>query len=293
MRHFRSILLAACVALLDAPWGCEGAMIPPYNNSAHAADCTDAFNAARAAAGLAPLKKSSRPMLDQSLQELYTHCRLACAGLQPGFMPADQLGIQGTLIFSPQQGPEGDCDAAVSYLKKGHRWFGSVPPVFHRFGEAPYDKFQTVGFVGLYNPKEDADIDCAYFTCYGFEGLEEVPKSVHRGFMCITNPLALQEGEAPFSNGGGLGCYWRPTNGSSGLSPQCDVASSREERRETSWRSGVAADSGRQLHPYYHEALTELRGLKTMLARRFRIPQVQVQRGACVPLQRLLPLHGE
>ncbi|KAL8445740.1 hypothetical protein Emed_005422 [Eimeria media] len=199
MRHCTSMLIAACLALPVAPGECEGVMFAPYNNSADAADCMEAFNAARAAAGLEPFNKVSTTMLNKPLDELYKHCDLACTALEPGRFPSYQFNISGTIMFSPQEGKDGDCKAAVDFMKKGHRYFTSLPPAYHRSGKPPYDKFQTVGFVGLYNPQKDADVDCAYFTCYQFEEMEDVPRSVHRGFMCVTNPPALQPGEFPFT----------------------------------------------------------------------------------------------
>nr|QIS60150.1 surface antigen 7 [Eimeria stiedai] len=166
---------------------------------ADAIDCTDAFNAARTAVGLAPFNKCSRPILSQDLEDAYRHFDVVCQAFITGQYPKDQLGINGTLMFAPQREKRGDCDAAVNFFKRGHRWFGSVPPVFYRFGQPPYNRFQRVGFVGLYNPKENADIDCAHFTCYNFVGDEELPRSVHRGVWCITTPPALKEGEVPLS----------------------------------------------------------------------------------------------
>ncbi|CDJ29193.1 SAG family member [Eimeria mitis] len=82
---------------------------------------------------------------------------------------------------------------------------------------APYDKVQNVSFISLFNPKENAKVDCAYFICPAAEEDADEPKNRNddeppsedpepeattdkdlKAILCITTPSALEANKAPY-----------------------------------------------------------------------------------------------
>ncbi|CDJ70110.1 SAG family member [Eimeria necatrix] len=112
---------------------------------------------------------------------------------------------------------ESDCEAAVKYWQGGFSLFSnSLPPKYTALNNPDVYTDRAVSFVALYNPKTNPVASCAFVTCTTTGGNEFAAQSLSRSHngrilrrledntqtttavLCLTNPKALNTGEAPF-----------------------------------------------------------------------------------------------
>lgn len=96
-----------------------------------------------------------------------------------------------------------DCSAAVEFWTQAYTNFEGLPEAYAK-DKVPYNSAQNVSFIALFNPKENPEVDCAYFTCPAAPssnvgaGVRATSDREVRGLLCVTTPNALTQGEAPF-----------------------------------------------------------------------------------------------
>ncbi|KAL8453590.1 hypothetical protein Emag_001809 [Eimeria magna] len=64
-------------------------------------------------------------------------------------------------------------------------------------GAAPFNEIENVSLVSLYNPKENAELDCYFFSCLKDE--TSMNRVLVRGLLCASSPIALEQGKQPFT----------------------------------------------------------------------------------------------
>lgn len=117
-------------------------------------DCLNDFNAPRILAGMALFTEKSG-MGGQTLETL-------CERVQEGTGGYHQTG---TYFYAHQTGEEQDCAAAVAYWRGGLAAVkNQLPPEYTNKAEI-YKNEQFLGLVGLFNPKENATLECQYIKC--------------------------------------------------------------------------------------------------------------------------------
>ena len=75
------------------------------------------------------------------------------------------LSRTGTYAYAPHVQASDGCSSAVRYWKGAHENFVGLPPVYKNDNEGVYNDIRNRSFVALFNPRDDATIDCAFITC--------------------------------------------------------------------------------------------------------------------------------
>ena len=105
----------------------------------------------------------------------------------------------GTYAYAVQDGSTADCKGAVDSWKKAFSNFSGVPPANTEKTEL-YKNPANVSLIALFNPGENALVDCAYFVCpaktasTGTSAEKEL-----KALLCVTTPKALTAEKAPFT----------------------------------------------------------------------------------------------
>ncbi|KAL8445738.1 hypothetical protein Emed_005420 [Eimeria media] len=193
---------ATLAALTEQVAANLGSFTVETTGKAETVNCLDAFNKARAAAGLDPFTSASNT-IDLSKE-------------------ADALDRNKTVpevaCNAMFDGKEYDCDAAVQYFKDAGKKLTSPPPEFKDtdFTQASagdfYQNTRNLGFIALYNPQPNATLQCGFFDCtrtfYDSQATDKSSASneqkgtVHTyGLACssVSDPKALTNGNAPFT----------------------------------------------------------------------------------------------
>ncbi|CDJ41972.1 SAG family member [Eimeria tenella] len=120
--------------------------------------------------------------------------------------------LQGTFAYYP--GGK-DCKAAVQHWKEGFSLFkNELPPKYTASSTPAVYTDKAVSFVALYNPQPSPLASCSLVTCTkgGTSASPEIAESqkgrstrrlqaaqeTTTAVICLTNPEALTEGQAPF-----------------------------------------------------------------------------------------------
>ncbi|CDJ41970.1 SAG family member (sag2) [Eimeria tenella] len=196
-------------------------------------DCLAEMNEVRAAAGLAAfgnatadvqvLPESSSSTKTITPATLWAEICKKMKGDQTEGTEAKKL--QGTFAYYPDGK---DCKAAVQYWKEGFSLFkNELPPTYTASNTPAVYTDRAVSFVALYNPQPSPLASCALVTCtqaaalaaqdplkssggpsarrlQGEEEEEEdstttpTPSTTTSAVICLTNPKALTDGQAPF-----------------------------------------------------------------------------------------------
>ncbi|CDJ62902.1 SAG family member [Eimeria necatrix] len=186
-------------------------------------DCFADMNEVREAAGLAPFGNATieeQVLPEHSAQTraitaatLWTEICKKMAGTEVQSTEAKKL--QGTFAYYPDGK---DCKAAVQYWKEGFSLFkNELPPTYTTSDTPEVYSDRAVSFVALYNPQSSPLASCALVTCTEAAAFaatdvlkshdgsstrrlqgEEDPTTARTAVICLTNPKALTDGEAPF-----------------------------------------------------------------------------------------------
>ncbi|CDJ41971.1 SAG family member [Eimeria tenella] len=186
-------------------------------------DCFAEMNEVRAAAGLAAfgnatadgqvLPEPSLPTKAITAEDLWNEICQKMTGGQTEGTQAKKL--QGTFAYYPDGK---DCKAAVQYWKEGFSLFkNELPPTYTASNTPEVYTDRAVSFVALYNPQSSPLASCSLVTCTKAAALasprmlkshdvrstrrlqgEEDPTTVTSAVICLTNPKALTDGQAPF-----------------------------------------------------------------------------------------------
>ncbi|KAL8434685.1 hypothetical protein ACSSS7_003002 [Eimeria intestinalis] len=89
-----------------------------------------------------------------------------------------------------------NCDEAAAQIQKARHNFNSPPGPYIK-NAPPFDEMENISLVALYNPKENAELDCYYLSCLQDEDSSN-PIRV-RGLICASSPVALEQGKQPFT----------------------------------------------------------------------------------------------
>lgn len=74
----------------------------------------------------------------------HSSCFQRVQGGYPGKGASSLYGFDGTLVFTPQDGPEADCSAAVEYWVSALKDFQGVPAQYKSDNEPLYDTAHKV-----------------------------------------------------------------------------------------------------------------------------------------------------
>ncbi|KAL8449687.1 hypothetical protein Emed_002942 [Eimeria media] len=162
-------LAGVCLASLTRTHGSEA----NYDNfSGSRVSCLDELNHYRVAAGfssftesdiLTSQEKNEVPSTKETNSKLDSNfLNYACNSLQS--KSAALSTDRATFAVHSQSGTNADCSAAVEYWKGAIANFDSLPPEYQE-STTPYNSSKNVSFVALFNPKNNAAVDCAYVTC--------------------------------------------------------------------------------------------------------------------------------
>lgn len=174
-------------------------------------NCFKQINRARRDVGFPDLKDGQKdrdrglPLDDDDF--VGTQCMLVAAMLGKALVHEPTRPVYRrytTYAFTTQKGP--DCQGAVDYWKAGFYNFKTIPPVYKK-SVSVYRSFQNTSFISLFNPQEDATMDCAFLVC----PLKDLPPGkgagasssdvdkVGYGLTCLSAPDAYTEGKQPFT----------------------------------------------------------------------------------------------
>ncbi|CDJ32935.1 SAG family member [Eimeria mitis] len=175
----------AAVAVLGATAALGG---NTSKNSAKKIDCSTHMNAVRTLAGFSPLEL--------------------------GTTEQEQLPILGSESALDTEYVEKVCTAMKADKAPSEK---AATLTAYTENTAPYNKIQNVSFISLFNPKENAKVDCAYFICPAAEEDADEPKNRNddeppsedpepeattdkdlKAILCITTPSALEANKAPY-----------------------------------------------------------------------------------------------
>ncbi|CDI81791.1 SAG family member [Eimeria praecox] len=135
---------------------------------------------------------------------------------------ADPTVPKGTYAYFPTSESAGNCAAAVEFWKEGFSLFDSqLPEKYSASSPGVYGNAKAVSFVALFNPKPNPTISCAFVKCPtttttttttttkqpevakpgvgGRRLASEGDTTTVNAVVCLTNPDALVDEEAPFS----------------------------------------------------------------------------------------------
>ncbi|CDJ62906.1 SAG family member [Eimeria necatrix] len=186
--------------------------------AAETINCLSEMNQERAAAGLAAFEEATdgAQVLPKSAG---TGSKITAATLWNEICQiieaeesteAEQL--KGTFAYYPGNK---DCKAAVQYWKDGFSLFKNELPPNYTVSDTPeVYSHKAVSFVALYNPQAKPVASCAFVTCTKAADSTDPELSrsqkgrstrrlqssqeIHNAVICLTNPEALTEGQAPF-----------------------------------------------------------------------------------------------
>ncbi|CDJ36430.1 SAG family member [Eimeria mitis] len=177
--------------------------------------CLDEINDARQAAGLEHFKtpsaevtwpKTSAAKAEQPSSAWNPVCEaLIAEESEEGEPGAYATEFQsGTYAFMALESETPDCAAAVKHWKDAASNFTTIPPAKNKEPKL-YEKQQNVSLIALYNPSDNAAIDCRVVTCTlpGSEpstsNIRSAEKDKHGyALLCMTTPDALEGEDAPF-----------------------------------------------------------------------------------------------
>ncbi|CDJ36140.1 SAG family member [Eimeria mitis] len=196
-----------------------GQCFSPLYVQSNDAVCLAEINVARAAAKLAEFvaatagtekwPKTNAEQSDEQSSPWYPVCEALIAKEEP-IVTAEEAGSDtfpsGTYAFMALDTAEADCAAAVSHWKDAASNFTAIPPSKTK-GKELYEKQHNVSFIAMYNPSENASVDCRVVTCtQTTTNAPAVPSSRNGGdekkgyaLLCMTTPDAFEDSKVPFS----------------------------------------------------------------------------------------------